>query len=42
MTRIPTPHTLQKGTYRVRWVDERESIHYPSDGTRIMPAPVTA
>jgi hypothetical protein len=21
--------------YRVRWLDDRESIHYPSDGTRI-------
>jgi uncharacterized protein DUF1918 len=21
--------------YRVRWLDGRESIHYPSDGTRI-------
>jgi hypothetical protein len=24
--------------YRVRWLDEHESIHYPSDGTRIRPA----
>ena len=24
--------------YRVRWLDGRESIHYPSDGTRIRPA----
>ena len=23
--------------YRVRWLDDRESIHYPSDGTRIRP-----
>jgi hypothetical protein len=23
--------------YRVRWLDGRESIHYPSDGTRIRP-----
>ena len=23
--------------YRVRWDDGRESIHYPSDGTRIVP-----
>lgn len=23
--------------YRVRWLDEHESIHYPSDGTRIRP-----
>jgi hypothetical protein len=22
--------------YRVLWVDDRESIHYPSDGTRIL------
>jgi hypothetical protein len=21
--------------YRVQWTDDRESIHYPSDGTRI-------
>ena len=24
--------------YRVRWTDEHDSIHYPSDGTRILPA----
>ena len=24
--------------YRVRWVDDRESIHYPSEGTRIQHA----
>jgi hypothetical protein len=24
--------------YRVRWEDGRESIHYPSDGTKIIPA----
>ena len=24
--------------YRVRWVDGRESIHYPADGTHIRPA----
>ena len=24
--------------YRVRWIDDHESIHYPSDGTRIVPA----
>jgi hypothetical protein len=24
--------------YRVRWTDDHESIHYPSDGTRIEPA----
>jgi hypothetical protein len=24
--------------YRVRWEDGRESIHYPSDGTKIVPA----
>jgi Domain of unknown function (DUF1918) len=24
--------------YRVRWEDGHESIHYPSDGTRIIPA----
>jgi hypothetical protein len=24
--------------YRVSWEDGRESIHYPSDGTRIVPA----
>jgi hypothetical protein len=23
--------------YRVRWLDGRESIHYPSDGTRVRP-----
>lgn len=23
--------------YRVRWEDGRESIHYPSDGTRVLP-----
>ena len=23
--------------YRVRWLDDHESIHYPSDGTRIRP-----
>ena len=23
--------------YRVRWLDGRESIHYPSDGTHIRP-----
>ena len=23
--------------YRVRWTDDHESIHYPSDGTRIRP-----
>ena len=27
--------------YRVRWVDDRESIHYPSDGTRILHAAAT-
>lgn len=25
--------------YRVRWLDDRESIHYPADGTRIRPRP---
>lgn len=24
--------------YRVHWSDEHKSIHYPSDGTRIVPA----
>jgi hypothetical protein len=24
--------------YRVRWEDGRESIHYPSDGTKLVPA----
>lgn len=24
--------------YLVRWEDEHESIHYPSDGTRFVPA----
>jgi hypothetical protein len=24
--------------YRVRWLDGCESIHYPSDGTRIRPS----
>jgi hypothetical protein len=24
--------------YRVRWDDGRESIHYPSDGTKLVPA----
>jgi hypothetical protein len=24
--------------YRVCWEDGRESIHYPSDGTRVVPA----
>ncbi len=24
--------------YRVQWTDEHESIHYPSDGTRIVSA----
>jgi hypothetical protein len=24
--------------YRVRWDDGHESIHFPSDGTRIVPA----
>jgi hypothetical protein len=24
--------------YRVRWDDGRESIHYPSDGTKVRPA----
>ena len=24
--------------YLVRWMDDHESIHYPSDGTRIIPA----
>jgi hypothetical protein len=23
--------------YRVRWEDGRESIHYPSDGTKLVP-----
>ena len=25
--------------YLVLWTDEHQSIHYPSDGTRIVPAP---
>ncbi len=25
--------------YLVHWMDGRESIHYPSDGTRITPEP---
>jgi Domain of unknown function (DUF1918) len=24
--------------YRVQWMDAHESIHYPSDGTRFLPA----
>ena len=28
--------------YRVRWDDGRESIHYPSEGTRIVPDEATA
>ena len=24
--------------YRVRWIDERESIFFPADGSRILPA----
>ena len=24
--------------YRVRWDDGRQSIHYPSDGTKLVPA----
>jgi hypothetical protein len=28
--------------YLVRWEDGRESIHYPSDGTKFVPGPHTA
>jgi hypothetical protein len=28
--------------YLVRWDDGRESIHYPSDGTRFLPATQSA
>lgn len=28
--------------YRVQWEDGRESIHYPSDGTKIIPGTHTA